>query len=66
MNDRDARITATMHGRALPAGRRHALPLTDQSAFFGGETEADRSEGCILDHLAAHIDAAPRAEEHRR
>jgi uncharacterized protein YndB with AHSA1/START domain len=69
MNDRDARITATMCTVELSAqGDGTLLVLTDQSAFFGGETEADRTEGWgeILDHLAAHLDAAPRAEEHRR
>jgi hypothetical protein len=51
-----------------PQGDGTLLVLTDQSAFFGGETEADRTEGWgeILDHLVAHLDVAPRAEEHRR
>jgi uncharacterized protein YndB with AHSA1/START domain len=69
MHDRDATITATMCTVEIyPEGGGTRLFFTDQSAFFGAETEADRRQGWgeILDHLTEYLDGAPRAKEHSR
>jgi uncharacterized protein YndB with AHSA1/START domain/DNA-binding transcriptional ArsR family regulator len=67
MHDHDARITATLCTVEIcPEGTGTRLFLTDQSAFFGQETEADRTEGWgeILDRLSAHLEREPHAKEH--
>jgi uncharacterized protein YndB with AHSA1/START domain len=64
MHDRDARATATLCTVEMyPDGSGTRLILTDQSAFYGLETEADRKEGWgeILDRLAAHLERAAHA-----
>jgi uncharacterized protein YndB with AHSA1/START domain len=61
MHDHDVRVTATLCTvEFLPAGRGTRLILTDQSAFFGGETESDRKAGWgeIVDRLSAHLEKA--------
>jgi uncharacterized protein YndB with AHSA1/START domain len=67
MHDHDARMTATMCTVELyPEGDGTRLILTDQSAFFGGETEKDRSAGWgeIVDRLAAHLERESHGKEH--
>lgn len=61
MHDGEERMTATMSTiEILPDGSGSHLILTDQSAFFGQEEEADRREGWAhcLDNLALHLDGA--------
>ena len=67
MHDHDGRATATLCTIELyPEGRGTRLFLTDQSAFFAVETEADRTEGWgeILDHLSTYLERATHAQEH--
>ena len=67
MADHDARMTATLCTVELyPEGSGTRLVLTDQSAFFGRETEADRREswGEILDRLEADLERPVHEKEH--
>jgi len=67
MADHDARMTATLCTVELyPEGSGTRLVLTDQSAFFGRETEADRREGWgkILDRLEADLERPVHEKEH--
>ena len=51
-----------------PDGRGTRLVLTDQSAFFGGETESDRETGWgeIVDRLSAYLERATLKEGARQ
>ena len=66
MHDRDARATATLCTVEIyPEGSGTRLVLTDQSAFYGLEVEADRQAGWteIVDRLVAYLERASRATE---
>jgi uncharacterized protein YndB with AHSA1/START domain len=66
MHDHGTRMTATMCTVEIyPEGESTRLLLTDQSAFFGGETEKDRKEGWgeIVDRLSAYLERATGGEE---
>jgi uncharacterized protein YndB with AHSA1/START domain len=61
MHQGDMRITSTLNTvEFLPEGKGTRLILTDQSAFYGGETPADRQQGWgeILDKLGSALKAA--------
>ena len=61
MHDHDAPVTATLFTvEFYPDGRGTRLVLTDQSAFFGGETESDRKAGWgeIVDRLSTYLERA--------
>src|SRR5262245_34779388 len=66
MADHDVRITATLCTVELSLeGRGTRLVLTDQSAFFGPESEADRREGWgeILDRLEGYLERPDQRKE---
>jgi len=61
MHDHDVPVTATLFTvEFYPDGRGTRLVLTDQSAFFGGETESDRKAGWgeIVDRLSTYLERA--------
>jgi uncharacterized protein YndB with AHSA1/START domain/DNA-binding transcriptional ArsR family regulator len=67
MADRDVRMTATLCTVELyPEGSGTRMVFTDQSAFFGQETEADRRQGWgeILDRLEAYLERPDEGKEH--
>lgn len=66
MHDHGTGVTATLCTVEIyPEGSGARLMLTDQSAFYGSEGEADRKAGWgeIVDRLAAYLEHAAHAKD---